>query len=209
MKKIVFTVLTSIFTISICFSQDIMTKKSGEDIQAKVLEVTTSEIKYKKFDNQNGPTYTILKSDVVMVRYKNGTKDIFTDVNKNEAVFASSIINGDLKATIYFIRATGFMTSVTPFTAFIDKQLVCKLNNNKYSIHQVDPGKHIFTVQFDGNEAKAKAEPITINVEAGKTYYVQMLLQASLVVSNLYCQEVTEMSAKTVLPSLKIDNDCM
>jgi hypothetical protein len=101
------------------------------------------------------------------------------------------------------------MTSVTPFTAFIDKQLVCKLNNNKYSIHQVDPGKHIFTVQFDGNEAKAKAEPITINVEAGKTYYVQMLLQASLVVSNLYCQEVTEMSAKTVLPSLKIDNDCM
>ncbi|MFT7385510.1 MAG: hypothetical protein ACI82E_000261 [Nonlabens sp.] len=209
MKKIVFTVLTSIFTISICFSQDIMTKKSGEDIQAKVLEVTTSEIKYKKFDNQNGPTYTILKSDVVMVRYKNGTKDIFTDVNKNEAVFAPSIINGDLKATIYFIRATGFMTSVTPFTAFIDKQLVCKLNNNKYSIHQVDPGKHIFTVQFDGNEAKAKAEPITINVEAGKTYYVQMLLQASLVVSNLYCQEVTEMSAKTVLPSLKIDNDCM
>jgi hypothetical protein len=186
-----------------------MTKKSGEDIQAKVLEVTTSEIKYKKFDNQNGPTYTILKSDVVMVRYKNGTKDIFTDVNKNEAVFAPSIINGDLKATIYFIRATGFMTSVTPFTAFIDKQLVCKLNNNKYSIHQVDPGKHIFTVQFDGNEAKAKAEPITINVEAGKTYYVQMLLQASLVVSNLYCQEVTEMSAKTVLPSLKIDNDCM
>jgi hypothetical protein len=43
MKKLIFTVLTSVFTISICFSQDIITKKTGEDIQAKVLEVTTTE----------------------------------------------------------------------------------------------------------------------------------------------------------------------
>ncbi len=66
------------------YSQDVLTKKSGEDIQAKVLEVTSSEIKYKKLDNLNGPTFTILKSDILMIRYENGTKDLFTDTKKVE-----------------------------------------------------------------------------------------------------------------------------
>jgi len=79
MKKSILTTLLSIFTASLCFSQDIITKKSSEDIQAKVLEVTTTEIKYKKFDNQSGPTFTILKSDVLMIRYMDGSKDIFTE----------------------------------------------------------------------------------------------------------------------------------
>lgn len=209
MKKIIITVLTSIFTITICFSQDIMTKKSGEDIQGKVLEVTSSEIKYKKFDNQDGPTYSMLKSDVLMVRYKNGTKDIFTEEKKNETVSTQSNTSGDLKANIYFIRSTGFNGSLAAFTAFIDKQLVCKLNNKKYSIHQVDPGEHIFTVQFAGKQSKDKAEPISINVEAGKTYYVQMVFQTGLLVNNLYCQEVTELSAKSVMSALSLDNDCI
>ena len=194
MKKLILTVLTAIFTVSISFSQDLLTKKSGEDIQAKVLEVTTTEIKYKKFDNQSDPTYTILKSDVLIVRYKNGTKDIFTEEKKNETVSAltptiiPSTTIGDLKANIYFIRSTGYNGSLTAFTAFIDKQLVCKLNNKKYSIHQVEPGEHSFTVQFAGTEAKEKAEPITINVEAGKTYYIQMLFQPGFWANNLYCQ---------------------
>jgi len=96
MKKIIFTILTSIFTMSFCFSQDIITKKTSEDIQAKVLEVTATEIKFKKFDNQNGPTFTILKSEVLMVRYENGTKDIFTEEKKNETVSTPSTTSGDL-----------------------------------------------------------------------------------------------------------------
>lgn len=96
MKKLIFTILISIFTISLCFSQDIITKKSGEDIQTKVIEVTTTEIKYKKFDNQNGPAFTILKSDVLMVRYENGTKDIFNEEKKNETVYSPTQSSGNL-----------------------------------------------------------------------------------------------------------------
>jgi len=60
-------------------SQDLITKKDGTDIQAKVLEVNISEVKYKKFDNIEGTTFKILKSDIVLIRYQNGTKDIFTN----------------------------------------------------------------------------------------------------------------------------------
>jgi hypothetical protein len=96
MKIIISTILTSILSITLSFAQDIITLKSSDDIQAKVLEVTTNEIKYKKFDNQDGPTFTILKSDVLMVRYENGTKDIFYDQKKDETNFSSTQTSADL-----------------------------------------------------------------------------------------------------------------
>jgi hypothetical protein len=96
MKKLIFTILTSIFTITVSYSQDVITKKTSEDIQAKVLEVTTTEIKYKKFDNINGPTYTLLKSDVLMIRYENGTKDIFNEEKRIDTVSIQAQSGSDL-----------------------------------------------------------------------------------------------------------------
>jgi hypothetical protein len=93
MKKLIYTVLFMICSIANTYSQDVITKKNSEDILAKVVEVTNSEIKYKRFDNQNGPLFTISKSEVLMVRYENGTKDVFTNetkpVNQSSNVSAS------------------------------------------------------------------------------------------------------------------------
>jgi len=50
--------------VRFCFSQNVITKKTGDDILAKILEVTPSEIKYKNFDNTDKPTFTGLKSDL-------------------------------------------------------------------------------------------------------------------------------------------------
>jgi len=93
-KKISIVISAVLLTTTLCFSQDIITNKNSEDIKANVLEVTTTEIKYKKFENPDGPTFSILKSDIVMIRYQNGTKDIFTEEKKTEIVPASS--NDDL-----------------------------------------------------------------------------------------------------------------
>ena len=72
MKKLLFLLWLLPFTSK---SQDVITMKSGEDINAKVIEVATDEIKYKKSDD--GPTYTIKKSEVFSIKYKDGTKDVF------------------------------------------------------------------------------------------------------------------------------------
>lgn len=82
MTKSIFTLLAFIAISVTAFSQDVITQKTGEDIQAKILEVNQTEIKYKKFDNQNGPMFTLLKSDVLMIRYENGTKDIFNQTEE-------------------------------------------------------------------------------------------------------------------------------
>lgn len=59
------------------FAQDIITKKNGEEIKAKVLNVSDSEINYIKWSNQNGPTYTIAVTQVSMIKYENGETDVF------------------------------------------------------------------------------------------------------------------------------------
>jgi len=72
--------LSSIF-VSV-FAQDIIYLRTGDEIQAVVNEVDLNVIKYKKFENQTGPTYTVEKSTVFMIKYKNGTKDVFTEQKK-------------------------------------------------------------------------------------------------------------------------------
>jgi hypothetical protein len=71
-----------------CFAQDVITTKKGEDIFSKVVEITLSEIKYRKHDNLSGPLISILKSDVMLIRYENGTKDVFNQIEQQTAVSA-------------------------------------------------------------------------------------------------------------------------
>lgn len=85
MKKI-FTsfAMLSMFIMSIsAYAQDYITLKSGEEIKSKVTEITSNEIKYKKFDNLDGPIISIDKSTVFMIKYKNGTKDIINPIKDN------------------------------------------------------------------------------------------------------------------------------
>lgn len=82
MKRKALLLLVALFAITLCYSQDVITTKTGDDIQAKVMEVGNTEIKFKRMDNLDGPLFTLLKADVLMIRYANGTKDIFTQEAK-------------------------------------------------------------------------------------------------------------------------------
>jgi hypothetical protein len=57
-------------------AQDLVFYKNGEEQLAKVLEINTTEVKFKKWDNLDGPTIAIAKTDVWMIKYQNGTKDL-------------------------------------------------------------------------------------------------------------------------------------
>lgn len=93
MKKILFLLLCSVSFV--CAAQDMITTKNGEDIKAKVLEITINEIKYKKAENADSPIYTILKSDVLLIRYENGSKDIFNDVSQKNTTTTTETIEGE------------------------------------------------------------------------------------------------------------------
>ena len=60
-------------------SQDIIFESNGNEITAKVTEVGIENIKFKKFENLNGPVYSIAKKDVFIIKYENGSKDVFAN----------------------------------------------------------------------------------------------------------------------------------
>ncbi len=82
------------------FSQDILIKKTGDELEVKVLKISSEEIEYKKWSNPDGPSYIVSKGEVFMIKYKNGNKDIFNDTPSQLSAESSSteVINEPIKA---------------------------------------------------------------------------------------------------------------
>ena len=62
-------------------AQDLIVKKDGSLIQAKVTKIGTSEVGYKKWSNQDGPQYSIAVADILAINYQNGEKETFENVS--------------------------------------------------------------------------------------------------------------------------------
>ena len=99
-----------LFILFICSSniikaQDTLSTRYGETILVKVIEVGTSEVKYKKLDNLNGPVFSMLKSDLLMIKYENGTREDFSSIKKIEEYNLSGYdpyIQGKIDAQRYY-----------------------------------------------------------------------------------------------------------
>ena len=72
-----------VITIS-AFAQDIIVTKDAKKIEAKITEVSKSEIKYKEWDNQEGPTFILEVADINTIIYSNGKVAVFNQVQAAE-----------------------------------------------------------------------------------------------------------------------------
>ncbi len=124
-----------LFFLFICSSnitkaQDTLSTRYGETILVKVIEVSnvrlklkntfkgyievgTAEVKYKKFDNLNGPVFSMLKSDLLMIKYQNGTSDDFSKEAqkiKNQKIWIT--LGGPLLAAGLLIGLGKFLSAV-------------------------------------------------------------------------------------------------
>lgn len=59
-------------------SQDIIVKLDKSQIEAKVVEIAETTIKYRKFQNLEGPIYSINTSEVSHIRYMNGSTEYYS-----------------------------------------------------------------------------------------------------------------------------------
>lgn len=81
LQKIIIAFFFVFGFVKLSHAQDIIILKKGGQIQAKILEVTATDVKFKRFDNQEGPTIVKAKSEISMLKYKDGRKVSFTEVN--------------------------------------------------------------------------------------------------------------------------------
>lgn len=59
------------------FSQDTLFLSKQRQIVGKVIEVEDSKVKYRKLENLEGPIYSVDKSEILTIHYKNGIRDSF------------------------------------------------------------------------------------------------------------------------------------
>lgn len=71
------------------YSQDVITLTNGTEIEAKVTKVSEKEIEYKKWNNIDGPVYTLDVNKITSIKYINGEKDVFA----TKSVTANAIKN--------------------------------------------------------------------------------------------------------------------
>jgi hypothetical protein len=80
-----------IILLALCFqtafSQDKIYKKGGEIIEVKITEVGTDEIKYKIFNDQNGPVYSLDKDRILKVIYQNGRSENYQSNLKDPELY--------------------------------------------------------------------------------------------------------------------------
>lgn len=60
-------------------SCDVIIFRDGTELLTRIIEVSSSEVRYKRCDNLSGPVYVSRKSDLFQLRYSNGTKELMKE----------------------------------------------------------------------------------------------------------------------------------
>ena len=84
MKKLALLFVFVLFMLS-AHSQDTIVFKDASEIEAKVTDITNETISYVKWNNPDGPKYTVNKSEIFYVKYQCGDKDVFSDIRTKSA----------------------------------------------------------------------------------------------------------------------------
>ena len=82
MKRTLLSLLLPLLCMAAMQAQDLITLRDGTDIEAKVLQVSPDEIKYKRTDNPDGPEFFLPTADVLLIRYANGANQVFDQARK-------------------------------------------------------------------------------------------------------------------------------
>ena len=81
MKRLIMLLSALAFFAVYAAAQDFVTKRNGEDIAAIVDEVGPDYVRFRLWDEPDGVTYTMLKNEILMIRYATGRNEVFDQMS--------------------------------------------------------------------------------------------------------------------------------
>jgi len=91
MKQIFVSIIGLFLILSSSYSQDKIYRNNGKIIEAKILEIGSNEIRYKEFQNLDGPVYIVETDRIKKVVFANGTVQKFQDNYKDPERYAGQL----------------------------------------------------------------------------------------------------------------------
>jgi hypothetical protein len=183
------------------YSQDEITFRNGDILKARIVEVGVDNIVYKKAENLTGPSYTVNKEKVFMIKYENGTRDLF-GIDKKDV--ASNAVQGQSTgspATIYFYRPGKIMGSTPRIivgTVIPDEVIVELSNGHWFRSGYPNLGQREFVTGI----YSINAGTLKMNIEPGKTYYIRCSIMKGLGLQS-QLEVVDEATGKAEMEKLK------
>jgi len=101
------------------------------------------------------------------------------------------------QALVYFYRTPGFIGSTYRFNISEKKKIVGAMAQDSYFYLFTSPGEHVFSVDDSNLE---QGESITMNVQAGQTYYVRVDIEYEVFGGKPVFTPVDKAEAMTLLP---------
>ena len=163
MKKY-YTILIILFTIShLCFAGFPITEKKssiafdvecdniifrdGEEVSAKIIEITPDLIKYRKCSNLEGPLISVSRKSILMIRYADGTKEIISigkRIKKNDHYIQEpnlqsglafvSVIFAVFSSVIFYLSTLNYVFALAGFVCGLISLLKSKDKNKVMSL---------------------------------------------------------------------------
>lgn len=91
MKRSVLLLLAAFFGAFTAAAQDLIVRNDSTKVEAKVIEISPENVRYKRFSNPDGPTYVLSVADICYIRYANGEMDRFAQAPAPASVPATPL----------------------------------------------------------------------------------------------------------------------
>jgi len=181
-------------------AQDVITLKNGDEIKAKVTEISSSEIKYKRFDNLDGPTIVIVKNDVFAINYENGTRDVFVSATANEpeADQPARAASENDYVLLHIYRKGGMVGAAVKYSLHLDDEPICRVVNKWKETIKID--REGLITLWARTEVKKE---LPINVQFGGEYYIRCSVTMGGVVGRPHLELVNETIGKKEFDAIK------
>lgn len=101
------------------------------------------------------------------------------------------------KGLVYFYRERKFVGAAISYNIKENGEIVGAIANGTYFFLFVDPGTHTYTAATEASTSR------TLEVEAGKTYYVECGVEMGFMAGHPSMRIVNDAEGKSVLPNLK------
>lgn len=213
LKKWLFSALCISVVSSTCFAQDIIITKDSKKISAKILRIAEDNVRYKDYNDQDGPSYTLLKKGISSILYENGEVETFDSAAEsstqtqtqepatvtNNTGKNSSLIKG--KATVYIIRNSS-IGSLIKMSVECNGMKIGSTKAKQYVYTVLDPGDFTFTSKTPENSGT-----LNITVEPGNTYYIKQQVKMGIVVARTGLELMNDADGIKALNSCNLSSD--
>jgi hypothetical protein len=114
MRKLFICTISVFFFVQAVQSQDKIYRNNGKVVEAKIIEVSSSEVKYREYSNPDGPIYVLETDRIKKIVFENGKEQRFQDNYKDTERYAgqaSKAIKLNFLSPLYGYTEIGFEKS--------------------------------------------------------------------------------------------------